>query len=969
MGVIDKAVQWAVDIANDSSHGYDQASRWGPDYDCSSLVIAAYEYAGAGTKSGGAIYTGNMKSVFKKCGFTDVTNSINLSTGAGRKKGDVLLNEAHHTAMVIEDGGRIVHASINELNKTTGGKRGDQTGSEIYIRSYYNKPWDCVLRYTGADAGGTTTETTSTSEKNNTAQETNTAKEITVEWNNRTAVNIQNNLQSIKAVTPKKGEIRIYANDVDITDYSGNLAWKNSIYELSTTLSFTLAKTNAKYVSDIIYIPEDGDIIRVFSDDEIYRGVVTKTDDGSENSNKYDVKDLGWYFGKTEQTYQFKNVSVTNALKQVCKDLGVGIDELPEISTAVNVIYFDKTIAAIITDLLDSVQEDYSYYFTPKGLKVFKVGDLVTEPVFFVANNIKYGLSVEYMNNMSHSSSIEDMVTSVKVTSDKDNVYKELLIKQDADLMQRYGFMQKLIKIDADKEDADAVAEKAMYENGRKTYSYSFEIIERYNSYTRAGQCIMLGGDKYVVESSDHSLKNGWHHTKLTVRKYEKKQYFKTALATAVPASAASTITEVDLTATKDTKIMGTAVATAAQMITYLRSINASAPDYAQIYLDEGAAEGVRGDIAFAQSCVETGFWKFGGDVKASQNNFSGIGATGGGAAGNSFSTPVEGIRAQIQHLKAYASTDALNKEKVDPRFDYVSRGCAPTISGLDGKWAASGGSYSTSIVNILNDILKQPGGVTVTHVNSSSGTGGKGVIVLDPGHGKSSWSMSKDEKVTSGYEYYNGAWGEWRHFKNGTWNNECKNSGCAKDHACWYSMGSGDRSTEPTINLNNALAAKKYLEQMGYTVRMTRTSNDENPSFTQRAANAFYNKETTKAPDAKCIVCIHSNAGGGRGSAYISLNGGNYRQKYIPSDYIAKSNSLGDKINSRIVNETSLGAVSGGKIGGMNYLILFHKAPVPVAYMEIGFFDNSSDLAILNSEYDKIGKAIAEGVNDWLGG
>ena len=155
------------------------------------------------------------------------------------------------------------------------------------------------------------------------------------------------------------------------------------------------------------------------------------------------------------------------------------------------------------------------------------------------------------------------------------------------------------------------------------------------------------------------------------------------------------------------TAIMGTSVATYAQMLKYLKSKNPSAPDYIQIYLNEGAAEGVRGDIAFAQSCLETGFWKFGGDVSADQNNFAGIGATGGGVKGNYFSTPQEGIRAQIQHLKAYASTQNLNNKCVDPRFDYVTRGSATTIGGLAGKWAASGG-YNMSIVSVLNDILSQ---------------------------------------------------------------------------------------------------------------------------------------------------------------------------------------------------------------------------------------------------------------------
>jgi len=149
MGVIDTAVQWMVGIANDNSHGYDQANRWGPDYDCSSLVITAYERAGVPVKSkGGATYTGNMKRAFLNNGFKDVTSSVNLSTGAGMKKGDVLLNETHHTALVVTDGaGTIVHASINEKGTAVGGASGDQTGKEICTRSYYNYPWGCVLRY------------------------------------------------------------------------------------------------------------------------------------------------------------------------------------------------------------------------------------------------------------------------------------------------------------------------------------------------------------------------------------------------------------------------------------------------------------------------------------------------------------------------------------------------------------------------------------------------------------------------------------------------------------------------------------------------------------------------------------------------------------------------------------------------------------------------------------------------------
>lgn len=142
----DEAVRLALKIANDPAHGYDQGNRWGPDYDCSSFIISVWQDVGVPLKTAGASYTGNMKSAALSVGFRDVTAQVNRQTGAGLQLGDILLNERSHVAMFVGNG-NLVHASINEFNGITGGKPGDQTGREICVRSYYNSPWDCVLRY------------------------------------------------------------------------------------------------------------------------------------------------------------------------------------------------------------------------------------------------------------------------------------------------------------------------------------------------------------------------------------------------------------------------------------------------------------------------------------------------------------------------------------------------------------------------------------------------------------------------------------------------------------------------------------------------------------------------------------------------------------------------------------------------------------------------------------------------------
>jgi hypothetical protein len=124
----------------------------------------------------------------------------------------------------------------------------------------------------------------------------------------------------------------------------------------------------------------------------------------------------------------------------------------------------------------------------------------------------------------------------------------------------------------------------------------------------------------------------------------------------------------------------------------------------AQLYIEEAEQEGVNHDIAYAQMILETGWLRFTGIVRPEMNNFCGIGATGNTKTGHTFTTERDGVRAHIQHLKAYATPDTPVNPIIDPRYNLVNpKGKAPTISGLAGTWAKD-----TAYANKIRALLER---------------------------------------------------------------------------------------------------------------------------------------------------------------------------------------------------------------------------------------------------------------------
>jgi len=164
--------------------------------------------------------------------------------------------------------------------------------------------------------------------------------------------------------------------------------------------------------------------------------------------------------------------------------------------------------------------------------------------------------------------------------------------------------------------------------------------------------------------------------------------------------------------------IYGEAIASKAQAVAYILAANPAVKlacpveELVELYWQEAKRENVRPDLALAQSLVETGAYRYGGDVLHHQNNFCGLGTTGGGVRGASFDTPQLGVRAHIQHLLAYTQTKRPSTDIVDPRYDLahnirLERGVVNTWYGLNGTWAM-GSLYCEKIMATYQKILAQ---------------------------------------------------------------------------------------------------------------------------------------------------------------------------------------------------------------------------------------------------------------------
>lgn len=310
---------------------------------------------------------------------------------------------------------------------------------------------------------------------------------------------------------------QIFTDGIDITGYAGNVSWQNTIDELATSLSFEIAKTDTRYLN--FYAPKEGSSVSIVTNTEIFRGILLSIDDGSKTVNKYTACDFGWYLNKSSETYQFNKMQARKAINKICDDYGIPIETIPDLKAEITQLYLDKVLSDIIKDILNLCGGGYNLDVTPNGIRIYKLGDIYAYPEFRIRPNTHLLYSPMLRGNVSHSVSIEELKNSIKVVTEKDKVYSHKKTLKDEESIKKYGFLQKVVKIDPEKENANTVANTQLAELNKPVEKFSCEIIEAVDSYTRAGSVIGIEGVNYLIGGSGRSIKNGIHYVKLDLKK------------------------------------------------------------------------------------------------------------------------------------------------------------------------------------------------------------------------------------------------------------------------------------------------------------------------------------------------------------------------------------------------------------------------------------------------------------------
>lgn len=314
--------------------------------------------------------------------------------------------------------------------------------------------------------------------------------------------------------------------NLDISDFIGNISWSDSIDSLGVQLDFSLPKDNA-YIK--FYI-DCGDIIILYKNNTIiFKGIVVDKNINSIFEETFSAFDFAFYLNKSKIIKQFNNINGNSAISSLCTENNISLAEIPPLTTSINHIYFENTIAEIIDDILEQCNKETGKIYYKEVLEdrlyIFEKGTKHINPTYKLAINVAtINVLDEIGINFSKSYSIADLKNKVTIIAKNEKETRTLAIKEDNKNISKYGLLHHIENIDdKDINQATNIATNKLKELNIIKETLSLELLGDAN--IRAGRVLYINNKeiningKFNIISSNHTIENSIHKTTVELEK------------------------------------------------------------------------------------------------------------------------------------------------------------------------------------------------------------------------------------------------------------------------------------------------------------------------------------------------------------------------------------------------------------------------------------------------------------------
>lgn len=302
----------------------------------------------------------------------------------------------------------------------------------------------------------------------------------------------------------------------DISEFAGNFTLQDNIDSLGVEFSFSVGVSDERYFTK--FSVEVGDIILFRNVDEIFRGIIVQKNLSGKTEQSFKAYDFCWYLNKSKIIKQLNGINASEAIKQICSELDIKVGEIPPMKCNINHIYYDKTAADIIDDILEQETKETGkiYFKEMKGdsFYIFEKSSLTIKPMFQPAINIAPFPVGEVLGNVNQTWSIEEMKNAVKIVSGSEKSVRILGEAKAEQEIQKYGLLQEIESID-EKEfnKAQNIAENKLKQYNKVKQTLSVDLLGEDN--TRAGRVITFDdkniAGNFLITNCQHTISSGIH--------------------------------------------------------------------------------------------------------------------------------------------------------------------------------------------------------------------------------------------------------------------------------------------------------------------------------------------------------------------------------------------------------------------------------------------------------------------------